>query len=202
MNLFIYMHWLIWLSAATSWRRKRERNYLQAFKKLLTGQKKVVFQETRPFWLLHCEVLERSRRWSTVTKSAEGTLSAFETALEHAIIIVRSLINSPTAYWAQPTASQGYSIQSLLAAVLHHSWTVLCTFGLHSHSTDCGWTTSSSAATSVGGALCYSMSCDSARKNDAWPTSSGSKWDYTVLARFCTNWLPTDSWTLCYNSVL
>ena len=62
MNLFIYMHWLIWLSAATSWRRKRERNYLQAFKKLLTGQKKVVFQETRPFWLLHCEVLERSRR--------------------------------------------------------------------------------------------------------------------------------------------
>ena len=83
--------------------------------------------------------------------------------------------NSPTAYWAQLTASQGYSIQSLLAAVLHHSWTVSCTFGLHSHSTDCDWTTSSSAATSVGGALCYSISCDRARKNDAWPTSSGSR---------------------------
>ena len=67
----------------------------------------------------------------------------------------RTAYSSRTAYWAQPTASQGYSIHSLLAAVLHHSWTASWTFGLYSHSTNCSWTASSSAAASVGGALCY-----------------------------------------------
>ena len=153
---FIHIIWICWF--ATSWRRRTERNCLQAFKKLLTDQKKVVFQEA---WLglavLVATLWNIGKKQKMVYGDHERRRNAVSIwnsigACQH---YCRTAYNSRTAYWAQPTASQGYSIQSLLAAVLHHSWTASCTFGLHSHSTDCSWTASSSAAASVGGALCY-----------------------------------------------